>query len=265
MRVGVLYICTGKYTAFFEEAYETAKHNLFPGCSLHFYVWTDREEDIPVADDVTVFHKEHKPWPDATLSRFETFCSQREVLEKEDVLVFINANLRFEQPVEGTQTLPVSGTPQQMFCVRHLQFISAFRDVYSLVSLRINTEHNPQSTAYIAHDEIPYLYCAGGFYGGYATSFLDMCAELADAVKKDAEQGIVAIWHDESYFNRFRLNNPTSFRVLTPSYCLPELEKNCPYQRIVTVRDKNLFATRHGFSWKEDAKDGWTQHFDVTL
>ena len=48
--IGMLYICTGKYTVFWPEFYETFSRNFLPGCKKEYFVFTDAQ-----ANSVAVF------------------------------------------------------------------------------------------------------------------------------------------------------------------------------------------------------------------
>ena len=36
--IGMLYICTGKYTVFWPEFYETFSRNFLPGCKKEYFI-----------------------------------------------------------------------------------------------------------------------------------------------------------------------------------------------------------------------------------
>lgn len=40
-KVGMLYICTGKYTVFWPEFYRTFAEKFLPGCEKEYFVFTD--------------------------------------------------------------------------------------------------------------------------------------------------------------------------------------------------------------------------------
>ena len=44
---------------------------------------------------------------------------------------------------------------------------------------------------------------------------------ISDRVTKDLENGVIALWHDESHLNRYLIDNPPSI-TLDPSYCFAE-------------------------------------------
>ena len=50
-KVGMLYICTGKYTVFWPEFYRTFAEKFLPGCEKEYFVFTDAPaieyEDAP--------------------------------------------------------------------------------------------------------------------------------------------------------------------------------------------------------------------------
>ena len=48
-----------------------------------------------------------------------------------------------------------------------------------------------------------------------------MAEVLADRVSKDLDNGVIALWHDESQMNRYLIYNPPT-KSLTPSYCFAE-------------------------------------------
>lgn len=67
----MLYICTGKYTVFWPEFYETFSRNFLPGCKKEYFVFTDAPS-IAHEDDPAV-HRIDQPaydWPLSTMKRF---------------------------------------------------------------------------------------------------------------------------------------------------------------------------------------------------
>lgn len=85
--------------------------------------------------------------------------------------------------------------------------------------------------------------------GGRAEDYLRMCRELADAVRRDLEDGVIAVWHDESHLNKYVIGRHPL--VLSPEYLFPETldfnQKNLmaikPKVKMI-VKDKSL--QKHG-------------------
>eukprot|EP00960_Hanusia_phi_P020936 617533-Hanusia_phi.AAC.1 len=80
-------------------------------------------------------------------------------------------------------------------------------------------------------------YFAGGFVGGRTDEFLQMSAEISEAIDDDDQNDVgkiylpswimmvkqvVAIWHDESHLNRYLSNHQHLVRILSPSYLYPD-------------------------------------------
>jgi histo-blood group ABO system transferase len=56
-------------------------------------------------------------------------------------------------------------------------------------------------------------------------------------IDEDLEKGIIAVWHDESHWNRYCIDN-TPTTILSPSYCYPE-GWNANYERKLLALDKD--------------------------
>lgn len=106
-KVGMLYICTGKYTVFWPEFYRTFNEKFLPNCEKEYFVFTDAPaieyEDAP---GVHRIYQEPYPWPYSTLKRFSIFLTQETVLSKMDYLFFFNANLTCTQTITEEEFLP---------------------------------------------------------------------------------------------------------------------------------------------------------------
>ena len=102
-------------------------------------------------------------------------------------------------------------------------------------------DRNEKSLAYVPVGEEGELYYAGGFNGGSTKRFLEMAEVLADRVTKDLDNGVIALWHDESQMNRYLIDNPPTLS-LTPSYCFAEEHMgnpNYPYEPKIIALKKN--------------------------
>jgi histo-blood group ABO system transferase len=78
-----------------------------------------------------------------------------------------------------------------------------------------NFDRNPKSLAFVP-DEITRPYFCGGFQGG--KNYVDDAEILADRIDTDFKNGIIALWHDESHWNRYCLDFPPD-TILSHRYC----------------------------------------------
>lgn len=106
-KIGMLYICTGKYTVFWPEFYRSFEEKFLPGCEKEYFVFTDAPaieyEDAPRVHRI---YQEAYPWPYSTLKRFSIFLTQEDALRGMDYLFFFNANLTCKKTVTAEEFLP---------------------------------------------------------------------------------------------------------------------------------------------------------------
>mgnify|MGYP001032491980 FL=1 len=119
-KVGMLYICTGKYTVFWPEFYRTFNDKFLPNCEKEYFVFTDAPaieyEDAP---GVHRIYQEPYPWPYSTLKRFSIFLTQETVLSKMDYLFFFNANLTCTQTITEEEFLPRPARGENLLAQRY--------------------------------------------------------------------------------------------------------------------------------------------------
>lgn len=75
-------------------------------------------------------------------------------------------------------------------------------------------------------------YMAGGVQGGLTKFYLKTAKILSKMIDEDGERGVVAVWHDESHWNKFVFTYKDLFVVMNPSYCYPETIKGKHYASI---------------------------------
>ena len=68
---------------------------------------------------------------------------------------------------------------------------------------------------------------------------MEVCKLLMNNVNTDMSNGIVAVWHDESHWNSYLINNPDSYKELDSPYCYPEGWGLTTPQRITSVNKNN--------------------------
>lgn len=212
--VCVLIIATGKYDRFVGPLVESIHRYLLPGRDKHIHVFTDSRQEWIGAE---THYIEHKPFPLATLQRFEVFDNHRDILEGYDHYFYIDADMRLVAPV-GDEILG------ERVAVLHPGFVGKTG----------TPERRIKSSAYIAKNE-KNRYFAGGFQGG--SDYLTICRVLADNIRVDMSKQIIAVWHDESHWNWY-LHHYKPDVVLDPAYCYPE-SWDLPYERKILALDKD--------------------------
>ncbi len=228
--IGILYICTGKYTVFWKEFYESCEKNLLEGYQKKYFVFTDAksvdyENNNP---DIIRIYQENLGWPDNTLKRFHFFLREEDKFRDVDYLYFFNANLQIVKNI-GEEILPQKGNI--MFTV-HPGFYGKSNDQFPY-------EKNPFSTAYIPEGEGRY-YVAGGLNGGDRETYLNMLRELKKNIDTDFENSYVAVWHDESHINSY-IYRHSNYQLLPPEYLYPE-GWELQSEPVILIRDKAKYG-----------------------
>ena len=231
-KVGILYICTGRYTVFWPDFYRTFQEKFLPGSDKTFFVFTDAERlEYDDAPDVRRIYQKALDWPYSSLLRFKMFVSQQAALEQMDFLFFANANLICSQTVTEAEFLPRPQRGERLLVVQQPGF-------WDKKPLFCSYDRNPKCRAYIPYN-CGRVYVSGGLNGGTAGAFLTMSRELDRRTDADLADGQMALWHDESHLNRYIAEqDPASYRLLTPAYWYPE-GWDLPFEQKITVRDKS--------------------------
>lgn len=183
MRIGILYICTGKYSIFWEQFYKSAEQYLmrkdFRICE--YYVFTDSPKlyGEDTNSHVHRIYQENLGWSGNSLMRFHMFLSIKERLEQEtDSLYFFNANMEFQLPV-GDEFFPDERS-NGLVGVQHCAF-------YDKTNNQFPYGRNSESTAYIPYGEGNYYY-QGSLIGGTTSAFLKMCETLRNNIDEDSKK-----------------------------------------------------------------------------
>lgn len=193
-KIAILHIATGRYTVFWRDFYRSFEEFFLPDCPKTFFLFTD-DDSLSVDDNVVKIHQENLDWPYITLLRFEIFLKVEEQLKQFDYIYFFNVNMMAVVKI-GEEVLPSSGQELALALHPYLGFQPRSRWTY---------DKNPYSQAYIPDHQGDY-YVMGSFIGGTRGGFLRMCHVLCDNIRADLQQGIIALWHDESHLNHYILD-----------------------------------------------------------
>jgi len=249
-KVALCFICINPpYWEYIKEAIEGAKRMFLPGHKTDMFLWTDmpeKAEDITekvlakappqteeVINNLKLISKEMEEmqkdltitkvgsidWPMGTLQRFAMMLQQEEKLAEYDYVFYCDIDMRFVGVV-GDEILPTEG----LTAAQHPMY--ALRKEYWPPY-----EPDQNSTAYIKRPgkvinengkaRFMPLYYAGGFQGGKSAPWLKAMREMKKAIDKDFTNNYIAIWNDESHWNKYLSENEPEV-VLTPSYIYPD-------------------------------------------
>ena len=245
MNIGVLYIATGRYITFWEVFFKSAEKYFITEATKHYFVFTDTQNPIKGEDTKRVkrIYQQKLGWPYDTLMRFDIFLKAEKELEQMDYIFFFNANIKFIGNIEVQEFLPIK---ENLLGVRH-PIILDNRNMFTY-------DRTPHSLAYMKEGE-GYHYFMGSLNGGKTKNYLALIHTLAKNTKKDLENNIIALWHDESHLNRYFYDHKDEVRILPIGYMESEKRK---YENIentkIILQDKGHYRFG-GHKWLRGLSD----------
>ena len=76
-RIAVLYICTGEYSVFWKDFYNSFEEKFLVDHDKEYFVFTDAENLFGTANKrIHLIYQENLGWPGNTLFRFKMFLTQ---------------------------------------------------------------------------------------------------------------------------------------------------------------------------------------------
>lgn len=251
MKIAIVTICTGQYNAFLNQFIQSSIKNFFIDATYrHWYIFTDINT-YKNQNNISYFYAQHNEWPFVALKKFYYISSISNELNYYDYIFLINVNTLFYKKIVIGQ-IGTDGC-KQLIAYKHVwPYCSAVKNQQIFNELLdLKTESNIKSKAYI--NIRPYTYCQSSFIGGMAIPFLKMCKELNDMTDYDLKNHIIPVWHDESYVNKYIVDNYDKFVLLSEKFAthenLPgyECTKMLEYVASIKFLDKEKVFNLYSF------------------
>lgn len=218
-RIGLLIIATWKYDVFLKPLLDSVNKHFFKNEDVDVYIFSDKPLEFNYERlKIQVLSIKHYPFPYATLYRYKHFNAFKNVLTS-DYLFYLDADMLIVDEIDD-EVLPDSSG---LIATIHPGF---FRGGGSWCK-------NKKSLAYTKY---PKKYYAGGFQGGERNMYIKVCEILKTLIDTDENNGIMAEWHDESFWNYWL--SISLFKEISPSYCYPE-SWTLPFKKKILALDKN--------------------------
>lgn len=226
-KIAIVCICLNEpYWIYLSPMIASARKFLLKGHEVDFICWTDMPPETKI--DAKIIPTESHPWPTPTLMRYHSFLKEEELLSTYDYIFYVDADMLFVSRVGDEILGDLVAAEHPMYSIRK-NYIPPY-------------EPNKDSTAYIprvgkivkekGQNRLQPLYLAGGLQGGRSDVFIQAMKTLKGMIDKDfIENNYVAVWNDESYWNRYCLDNPPTV-VLSPSYVYPDSLNKSYYQKV---------------------------------
>lgn len=249
-KIALLFISINdRYWPYVKQVIEDCKIHFLPQHKVDYLIWTD----IPEKDSkeyknikdtqwwqkdqllstvnylrdtkgIQLFPTEPIEWPAPTLMRYHLFLQQEEKLKDYDYVFYLDADMRVVDKVsDEVMGEGLTAAEHPMYSLRR-EYVPPY-------------EPNKESAAYIPRlgqiieengkPRFRPLYLAGGFQGGKTSLFIEAMQKMKEEIDKDFNNNYVAIWNDESHWNKYVFEHanpldghPTT--ILPPSYIYPD-------------------------------------------
>lgn len=213
LKIGVYLIATNKYKQFVIPFLLTMDRYFFKGHKLKVYLFTDdpnyfKDSFNSMSIDVFLVSIPAYKFPHATLYRYKILSEHKNIIDC-DWIFYSDVDMAFVGDV-GVEILPNQGM-ENLIAVRHCGFYNMGGGGWG---------DDMESKSYIPRDKRKFYY-AGGFQGGSRECYLMYAQQMADDINIDESNGVMAVWHDETFWNSL-LSKIPSFKELDPSYCMVE-------------------------------------------
>jgi hypothetical protein len=218
--LGVITVATNEYVNYWADQARSFAKNPSQDLEVTLHVFTDQPDFIDkVASTIAIRVVTHVvssyKWPQAALYRYKLIHEFSEQFS-EDILMHLDADMLVQAPINSLAlSQPIkngiclvrhpgffrpNGVARMLFYLRNPQV--TLGDIASVVRMgSLGTwETNKHSLAFVPRTKRKQYVC-GGTWWGLRPDVLALSENLSNRVSLDEENGITAIWHDESHLN----------------------------------------------------------------
>ncbi|XP_031423518.1 alpha-1,3-galactosyltransferase 2-like isoform X2 [Clupea harengus] len=210
--VALTVFAVGRYLdAYLKDFLRSAEIYFMVGLPVTYYVFTDVPEKVPALNlapgrELKVFAVErHSRWQDISMMRMKSIMEVIDThIRHHNQYVFC---MDVDQVFGGRFGAEALGDSVALL---HAYYYHRFRYM-------LTYDQNPKSQAYMAESQGDFYYHAAVF-GGSWQRVRQMTEACYRGIIKDKDNGVEALWHDESHLNKYLWQHKPS-RVLSPEYC----------------------------------------------
>lgn len=226
-KIAVVLIATGAYSIYCQEIIRDILRNNNKKNSYIFCIFTDKKIEFSKESEceILLIDWEHRPWPYVTLLRYKAISLLKNDLKNIDYLIYLDVDMKVNCDLDIF-------TESDLFAVKHPGFSYKKNYKYPL-------EKRVQSEAFLAPSSANYYLC-GAVQGGTLENYLSASSSIEARIEKDLNKGLIAVWHDESHWNRYVNENLDKFAIFNRNFCWPEEWTSLEYPGEIVALQKAL-------------------------
>lgn len=227
-KIAVYYIATGEYKKFFPDFLQSLK-NFFPENKKIVKLISDGLEEYSNYEVGNIKVElcpriNNYPWPVIALYKMWHILENRD--DTCDFACYFNSNVIIyenNRDVFDMNKLTVS--------YHSFDYGSEHYDIWPYVKI------NPGSIAYIENNT--YEYIQSGFFFGPSSLIYKMCDDVVKMINRDSKYGLFAHWHDESYLNKWCVDNSS---LVDKKHIMTVYDDMIDGNRFVFLKDKRDYG-----------------------
>ena len=221
--IGILMVATNAYLSRWQETVLSLERNSLKDVNTRIYLFTNRIDEAATWAKVNLqrFELEVYPingwgWPEATLHRYEVFNAALPHIT-EEILMYLDSDMEIRSDFSellnplywkngialvahpGYQ-LPAGVSRLRHFLFNPRKFVRWMVDAVRNSGAQGAWETRSESMAFVPRRR-RHIYVHGAIWFGRNSDFGHLCRTLSERVRIDLENGVIAVWHDESHLN----------------------------------------------------------------
>lgn len=238
-KIAILYICNNGYDIFWKDFYLSCEKFFLNDLDergnkrfeKQYFIFSDinSEKLYNPMNNINFIKIENLGWVKNVLMKYDNFLKIKDKLLEFDFVFAFNANYLFIRDINSEEFLPDTKNGEKFLAV-----ISP--NEYGLDPQDHPHEKNKKSLAYFNPKDGRKEYFISCLMGGLSKDYLEACEIMNKYTRYDLKKGIVAIYHDQSYLNKF-LSERNDVKILGPSYAYPEDQK-FSFEKKIILRGK---------------------------
>ena len=198
--LGIYYLATNEYCLGFSNFINSLK-NFMPELEKTVLIISDKLEEYDGVEVSGIKCKlcriNHYPWPMIALFKMYNINRFR---GNYDYVMYCDSSLIFYE--QSTVDLNYWLESGKIILTRH-----AMSEPYNLNDgEKFNSYPVKGSISYI-DPQVKFTYVQAGFFFGPAKNVYKMCYEISQMVERDLSRRLIPKWHDETYLNRWQIDN----------------------------------------------------------
>ena len=237
MNVGIICLANGPYSIFIDNLIKSCEEKFLIKHKKHYFIITDSEFEYEDQENVTTIPKIRNGWPLDCLLRPQYSLELEEQLKDFDYTYFFNANMSIYSEI----TEDILPNNSGLVGIEHPHY--THRN-----NLLFTYDRNSNTKAFIPLGE-GLIYYQACLWGGTTKEFIKLSKTINEWVNEDLIKGVEPLWLDESYLNKYFLQNPP--KTLPSYYAWPSsilIYSDSPDIKILQL-DKKEYITYNNFKY----------------